>query len=652
MNEFQLGRVPSYFEKPYIPVAKSIPDSDYLVESDGRDTDFPRVPLLKAGCYRIIYQPNKSLVHFHGTLRIDRSGISTTISGDLYRFKNKPDGIHHMLGKPSDLPFGRGYGIPIYKISDYYSYLKGTGLKVLRKPLSTISKVTITADEYVYSPPPAGAFSGSFGATPTRTVVMVLTPVSAPAGFTGPFFTGKLFVDRIEKGSVVLGWVSSYFRRATVEIDTLTGSVAPAAVPSPSGTTNEDFRTAYRTAGWDVKAIYDQTAILVPSGVNPNAVWSYANLHQVMLDNRSSATDLDKEWRAHLLIVPSTMGSGRGVMYDSIDIPREGAAAFSDDGYPTTESAWFGTSANQQARNVPRAFMRTALHEIGHVFNLIHQFFPGEGGSDNSIMTTTPEVADILQGPATGSPGIFPDNIDLSFNPHCRHDMIHFPDIVVRPGGIAFLGGSHAGSGIPEADFDALAGSLELRMELVSHRLLLGEPLRVKWTVTNKSNSSLKVPNDIHPKGQHAFLNVLNPQGQLRIAPSFVIATEHLHMIDLNPGASLKGETRLFWSTNGFAFEKPGRHVVNLEIIWDMGMETYGLKAADEVWVDYPITARNNDMAATLFNPEVGMYVALGGGAHFSGALDRFKRAMDMTTEAADDGPTALRGFDGILPKR
>ena len=54
------------------------------------------------------------------------------------------------------------------------------------------------------------------------------------------------------------------------------------------------------------------------------------------------------------------MGCGRGVMYDSIGVPREGVASFCDDGYPTSESSNFGTAANKKQRDVPRAFLSSA----------------------------------------------------------------------------------------------------------------------------------------------------------------------------------------------------------------------------------------------------------------------------------------------------
>src|SRR5258706_12065736 len=51
-------------------------------------------------------------------------------------------------------------------------------------------------------------------------------------------------------------------------------------------------------------------------------------------------------------------------------------------------------AANKKQREVPRAFLRSAAHELTHGFNQIHQ--ENEGGADNSIMTTTPSVADFL----------------------------------------------------------------------------------------------------------------------------------------------------------------------------------------------------------------------------------------------------------------
>ena len=64
---------------------------------------------------------------------------------------------------------------------------------------------------------------------------------------------------------------------------------------------------------------------------------------------RNPATNLDTEWRVHMIVVPAKLGCGRGVMYDPIGVPREGCASFSDDGYPSAESSNFGAGGEQEA---------------------------------------------------------------------------------------------------------------------------------------------------------------------------------------------------------------------------------------------------------------------------------------------------------------
>ena len=159
--------------------------------------------------------------------------------------------------------------------------------------------------------------------------------------------------------------------------------------------------------------------------------------------NLGGNTDLDKVWYLHLLVIPAKMGCNRGLMFDDIDTPREGTATFCDDGYPTSDSSHFGTAANKKQRDVARAYLRSACHELGHAFNQVHQGntdYLGEPNADNSIMTTTPDVADFLAGPAP-PPGVFPDDISLKFNSHVKHHLVHFPDPVVRPGGMGFEAG-------------------------------------------------------------------------------------------------------------------------------------------------------------------------------------------------------------------
>ena len=640
---------------------------------------FPRfcVADLPDGCYRLTVRPDGESATYSGTLRVDSADGSTTASGDLYRFSNRGFGgifetstgtvaSAHLrasavgpLGRFGSLAPLRRLGIPIYPRNRYHSYLKVTAVRRIsfgsprgRCPLR------ITAEEYRYTQPPAGSFNGTFSPAPgARTVVLSLTSAPAPFGYTGAYYTGTLLEGGVARASVELGWVSSSFRRCTIEVDTLTGAVAPGPVPAhPSsraaaaGLAQEDFRTMMASAGWDARIEYDQVSIPTPAGVNATACWSDANLHNLMSNVRKATTDLDKEWRLHLVVVPARMGCSRGIMYDQIGVPREGVASFSDDGYPSSNSANFGTAANQTQRNTPRAFLRSASHEVVHGFNQVHQ--EGEGGADNSIMTTTPSVADVLGSATGGDPGVFPDDIRLEVNDHVRHHLIHFPDVAVRPGGLTF-GTGHGSQFIPQADrYEFDVDELELTVTAQHDTVAVGEPVLVSWTLTNTGSEAVPVPSDLRNQATYATVTVIDPRGGVRVMTPFVIECEASRIADLQPGESRTAEERVFWSSNGFAFPGPGTHVVDVAIQWTAREIPCLVRASATITVSTPISAVDDQAAGCLLHPQVGAYVALGGGAmHLTEAVSRLA-AISGGNGTSDDAasPTALRGFEGLLP--
>jgi hypothetical protein len=677
---------PSAVGTPFVPMAEAISSAAEgpaeLIPAPEGPEEIPGIPIpqrpgiafpggqlphvcninLRAGCYRITFKPKGGPTVFYGTMRVDDTGGKTTISGDLYRYLRIPFKVPFERARSSltarttigerisavppavepGLLSPRPLNIPIYPRNRYYSYLKVTNIQ--RPPRLTFGhcQLTLTAQEYVYTQPPAGSFNGTFPAAPgTRTVTIVLQQNPGPPGFTSSYFEGKLYEGGVDQGKFTMGWVSKYFRRATLEIDVLTGAIAPTAVGA------EDFHSVFAKAGWNLNVTYDQTNVPVPASVNATACWSSADLHALMTTVRNPATNLDTDWRMHLVVVPAAMGCGRGVMYDTIGVPREGVASFSDDGYPTSQSANFGTAANKKQRDIPRAFLRSACHEVGHGFNQIHQ--EQEAGADNSIMTTTPSVADVLGGPATGAPGVFPDQINLAFNEHVRHHLIHFPDPVVRPGGMTF--GTGHSSSVPEADrYYFEPDELALELQPSESLLELGEPLELAWTLTNTSRRPLPVPADISVEAQHAFITVTDPRGRAKLMPSFTIQTDNTKIEVLEPDDQLHAQTRVFWSTRGFAFEEPGKYSIEVRIIWTAEGTPFGVRATTDLWVNYPRTTADNEAAATLLHPEVGKYVALGGGDHLVEAVNRIQQVAAMEGEGDEAGPKVLRGYSNLIP--
>lgn len=609
-------------------------------------------PGLIPGCYQISFEPESTHSTYRGTMRVEVPGIpgidpehfsnpyvhrdpihafETVISGDLYLFP-----------RAAPAPFPVPGAVPVYPRQNYYSYLKVIALRS-----RALGVYTLEIEEYYYTHPGPGEFDGLFSPVPGRIFSVVLE-------FNGSFFEGRAYGPG-ETGIFRMGWVTPFFRQAILEVDTVEGAIPPGVgeteVPSrpplgsrlPPGL--EDFETIFATGGWRLDVVYDSTALPVPEGVNPNSCggegWTNGALHGLMHRVRREDIDLDREWRLHLLVVPGGMGCGRGRMYDIIEAPREGVVSFSNDGYPRSGSVHFGSAEGRMQREVPRAFLRSAAHELGHGFNQIHQEM--EGGADNSIMTTTPSVANVLGGP----PGVFPDDIELEFNHTVRGHLIHLPDPVVRPGGLPF--GNRFDPGDQELHFFK-PEELELKLSLKVKRLKLGEPAQLQWQLINNTGISIPVPNDISVSALHTHIHVIKPDGLPEVIRPFVINCEGTSMQNLQPGHKLESETTLFWSSRGFAFQMPGKHVVEVRIIWNEAGMLNGVKAIAEIWVDYPDNNIDNEIASLIMHNEVGIYVALGGHApHLKEAVSRIQQIISKHSKHPVS--KALAGFFKPLKK-
>lgn len=102
-------------------------------------------------------------------------------------------------------------------------------------------------------------------------------------------------------------------------------------------------------------------------------------------------------------------------------------------------------------------------------------------------------------------------------------------------------------------------------------------------------------------------------------------------MTQLSPKKKIEDEGIIFWSSNGFAFETPGKHEIHVEITWMQEGIPYVVKALTEVWVDYPISDKDNEIASTLLHSSVGKIVALGGcPSHLNDGLEKIQAALKI----------------------
>ncbi|NOT08118.1 MAG: hypothetical protein HOP28_07925 [Gemmatimonadales bacterium] len=604
------------------------------------EPNVPRICLtnLKEGCYSLRFTPKGSTIRatrYRGTLRVERHGGKLRFSGDLYTRRLFDDLLQtrvslatygRMLGgdaaDDSDDPaLDAGGTIPIYSRASYRSYLKGTSARLFSVvSLGSKCSFTLNFDEFVYNHPATG-FSGSFNTAPTRSIRYVLRPTGTADSYSGEAYQGHTLL-----GTVAITWLSPFFRRAALQLHTLDGFEAP---PAAVGTST--FASIFADAGWDV-SFADGGTVALPAAlaaVDPLLCWSHANLHTLMSSVPGyNPADLDSVWRVHLVSVPAELDCSRGVMFDSSlgadpnSVPREGSATFSRDGYPSTDTVHYDTAADQEQRNVPRAFLRSATHEVGHAFNQIHQGF--ELGSDNSIMTPTPSVANVL-----GTAGTFPDDINLGFNDTVKRHLRHLPDPAVRPGAMDFFGSAISA---PEASDVAWPDTLALAVTSASDQVHLGEPVEVTFELKNTGEVAVPVPETLDLSSLTVRINVTEPGGRITfMRPARVESCPKLGLRELAPGKSVKGSATVYWGRDGFAFETPGRHLLEVIVLWDVGGVPVAASGTRDLFVNYPISRADNEVAALLLDPEVGKAIASGRAWLFEGAAARIKRAAGIS---------------------
>jgi hypothetical protein len=574
------------------------------------------------GCYHIsmdsLIQFPQIAKNFEGSMRVENlkdvnGNVTHAISGDFYR---KPS----IFVFPGAQPVSQR--IPIFSRKQYHSYLKVVNVSKTRfVPFGGKCKITLTVEEYRYTPPAPGAVNGNFSSTPTRTLRIELTSVANPAGLSGPSFEGKVF-EGVTQLSVVfkMTWVSNFFRRASLELENVVG----AAIPVAAGV--NDFRSIYASVGWDLNVVMGDTNLPVPAGVGPANPWTNATLHAFMLANRNPLTNLDKEWRYYYVAVPhsSDQGSIFGIMFDQIDDQREGSCNFINN-----MTGDFADAASK---------LRSAAHEIGHGFNQLH---PQNDGLplENFIMTQSGATRSAIL--AAG--GTYPNDIRFEFSDHHRHHFVHAPDVVVRPGGEDFGFGHSilAGSFNPE-DADTAANiGLDLQLDTLRNHIKLGEPLVLKIALRNNGNADVNIPETISWVGSNTDIAVGKVGGEMRNISSFAHVCDSMGFKVLASGKDVSVEELVFWDTQGFVFTQPGVHKVEVNMRWNVDGLDLGLRAERYVWVDYPVTAKENEAAALLMHPEVGKYVALGGNAkHLDIAVER----IDSAGKLAKDFP----GYDCI----
>src|SRR5262249_23920597 len=150
------------------------------------------------------------------------------------------------------------------------------------------------------------------------------------------------------------------------------------------------------------------------------------------------------------------------------------------------------------------------------------------------------------------------------------------------------------------------ASELELTVACAADRVALGQPVDLSWTLTNRSGMPLLVPNDVSLEALFASVTITDGDGNAKPMRPFIIRCDNAKIDVLEPGQAVSATSRVFWSSAGFAFERPGRYRLSVAITWSAQGVPVGVEQSADVFIEYPITDADNLAASLVMHAEVG----------------------------------------------
>jgi hypothetical protein len=540
------------------------------------------------------------LPHFatliRGPMRIEVQSPRLRISGDMYvRSLITPPADAVSQFDPSWLVIRKNW-YPAFPQSEYRWYFRSTGVKYSN------GKLLFKFERHLWSGSSQDFVSKDNGWMEFDCHVSQVRPIGFPQAtieMKGTAMVGGTQYD------VAATKTSPYYRGCLVEVDVMTSRQWPASATACGGGQTFSFTSVYRATGMDFRVQINE--INVPD----DPLLTNAELHKLLTTHRSLSAG-GENWSLWLLVGSRSDGA-LGIMFDTDNPPhREGAIGFYD---PTLSniSTIQESARGKKLGEVPLAFLRTLIHEAGHVFNLFHPKHDVHGVPiGTTIMNQT---GDVMGFATVANP--YPCNATMDFDDHNRTSLIHASDPQVKPGWKEFgWGHGTASSGIAEPvdaiGFDEggpFAEGLQLRVEL-SSEAIRGEIVFGTVIVTNIGNEPRNLTTALNLAEGDLRMTVTTPNGQNVDVRDVVLVCGERRMTTLQPGESFSDTMQLFYGPHGFTFEQPGHYKINMEL--SVGDGTVLESEPVTIAIHPATTDSEHDLERLTMDQGVGLSLALG----------------------------------------
>jgi len=366
---------------------------------------------------------------------------------------------------------------------------------------------------------------------------------------------------------------SPYFHSVEFEFDAATGitpatsintcdtSDRPASLPCETLSIEE----VYRRAGFSVRKSGDDSIVPL-AGAGANAKWSDSEMHDAMQAYWSRFANR-AQWSMWVFFAAQheTGSSLGGIMFDDIGPNhRQGTAIFYDSFISNPEAY---VPVAERAAWVQKMRFWTAVHEMGHSFNLAHAWQKSNPSSWIPL-SNDPQSRSFMNYPfKVGSQSFF-STFEYRFSDQELHFMRHAPESFVQMGASAWF----TDHGFSNANV-SLDPSLQLtaRVNKDSAVYEFMEPVTMELKLKNISSDPALLDDDLLSKGDNLVL-IITKKGQppKKWAP-FSSACGKAGKKVLAPGESIYHSIFPSAGTNGWEMAEPGYYQIHVLLRLDGG---------------------------------------------------------------------------------
>ncbi len=506
----------------------------------------------------------------------------------------------------------------------------------------TIARGLVSRAHWVASLTPAGANrwqggiwhkDGDVAAVPHAAVT--ITVVRRPFGrgqLALVVFTGGGAPDRLRTYS----FRSPHLRTVEFEYDA-TPDAAPVARIDTGRHPNRpptlpaeplSIEAVYERAGFDVrKSGGDGVVPVLIAAQNADPRWSDSEMHDAMQAYWSRFSS-SAQWSLWVLWAAQheTGPSLGGVMFDDIGPQhRQGTSIFTNSfiaqapGGDADPVGW-----------VDRMKFWTAVHEMGHAFNLAHSWQKSLG-TPWIPLADEPEARSFMNYPynVQGGQAAFFADFEYAFTDSELLFMRHAPERLVRMGDAAWF--DHHGF---EAPPEQSTMRLTVRANRESTDFDFLEPVILELKLTNAGDRPLVIDRHVLESG--AVTAVMKRRGhEPRQWLPYARYCREPGASVLEPGRSVYASLPVFAGCNGWDISDPGLYEVQVAVRWG---DAFVVSDPLAVRVRPPLRPVEEHVAQDLFTDEAGRALAFGGTAVLSSGI----RALEAVVDEAPDTRAAL----------